>query len=110
MAPSKVNGKETLKADFDSAKNDIENCKLQKWGRQLSSTIAGYALKKVVKDKTMCTDSTDKCTHRNNDENTDDCYIKKLSRGGRIIPAKIVTGFVSKAFAILDFWDEKNPL
>ena len=30
MAPSKVNGKETLKADFDSAKNDIENCKLQK--------------------------------------------------------------------------------
>ena len=32
MAPSKVNGKETgaLKADFDSAKKDIENCKLQK--------------------------------------------------------------------------------
>ena len=51
----------------------------------------------------MCTDSADKCTHRNNDENTDDCYIKKVSRGGRIIPAKIVTGFVSKAFAILDF-------
>ena len=59
--------------------------------------------KKVVKDKTMYKESTDKCTHRNNDENTDDCYIQKLTRGRLIITAKIVTGFVSKAFAILDF-------
>ena len=60
----------------------------------------------------MCTGCTDKCIHRNNDENIDDCYIKELSRGGLIIPAKMFTDFVSKAFAILDFCDEtiKNPL
>ena len=46
MAPSKVNDEEAeaLKADLDSAKKDIENCKLQKEGRQLSSTIVGYAI------------------------------------------------------------------
>ena len=106
MAPSIVNDKETegLKADLDSAKKDIENCKLQKEGRQVASTIAGQAYglrnkKKVVKEKIICTDkwAPDKCTLRNNDENTGDCYIKELSRGGLIIPAKIFTDFVSKA-------------
>ena len=35
---------------------------------------------------------------------------QRVFRGGLIIPAKIVTDFVSKAFAILDFWDEKFSL
>ena len=107
MAPSIVNDKETeaLKADLDSAKKDIENCKLQKEGRQVASTIAGYAIKKLSKTKSEC---PDKCTLRNSDENTVDCYIKELSRGGLIIPAKIVTDIVSKTLAILDFYDEKN--
>ena len=53
MAPSKVNEKESeaLKADLDSAKTEIENCNLQKEGRQVASTIAGYAIKKVIKEK-----------------------------------------------------------
>ena len=55
----------------------------------------------------MCKECTEKCTSTCNDESTDDTYTKELSRGGLVIPAKIVTDFVSKAFAILDFCDEK---
>ena len=48
----------------------------------MKTTVIHYCwirTKKIAKDKIMCTDITDIiCTHRNSDENTDDCYIKEF--------------------------------
>ena len=80
MKPS--NEKETeinaFKSELETIKEEIMNCELQKDGRQVAATIAGYAVKKVVKEKTKCMTCLDKCTEKTS-EQTDNSYTNALS-------------------------------
>ena len=97
---------DVFKKDLESMKDEISNCELQDEGRQVAATIAGYAVKKVIKDKVKCSECLEKCTAKASEANEDNSYTVALSRGGLILPSKHVTDYVSKGFAILDLCHE----
>lgn len=71
---------------------------------QVSAVVAGYAARKVVVQRNKCSDckelavSDDEIAEMENENN----YLRKLSRGGLIVPTTDLRHHIAKSFAILD--------
>ena len=93
-----------LNAELDKISDDINSCMLDTDAIQVSAVVAGYAARKVVVQRNKCSDckelavSDDDIAEMENENN----YLRKLSRGGLIVPTTDLRHHIAKSFAILD--------
>ena len=91
-------------AELDKISDDINSCMLDADAIQVSAVVAGYAARKVVVQRNKCSDckelavSDDDIAEMENENN----YLRKLSRGGLIVPTTDLRHHIAKSFAILD--------
>ena len=93
-----------LNLELDKISDDIDTCMLDANAIQVSAVIAGYAARKVIVERSECVECKEMAvsTDAIEDMETENNYLKKLSRGGLIIPTTDLRHYIAKSFAILD--------
>ena len=86
---------------FNSKEDEIANSVLDNDSQEVSTTIAGYIARKLVK-RTKC-EPCKASLSVHDDELANDTYLSVLSRGGLFVPSKKIADFVSGCFAALDY-------
>ena len=92
-----------LNSELDKIADDIDVCMLSPEGVQVSAAIAGYAVRKVVMERSKCTECMEIAVSNKEDESSpENKYLKNLTRGGLIIPSTDLRHHIAKSFAILE--------
>ena len=93
-----------LLADIQPFSDEILTCNLSKDSEEVTTTIAGYITKKLVK-RSKCDDC--KTMLRAKDvEISSNHYLSLLSRGGLTIPSSLLTDFTCSCFSTLDYVED----
>ena len=90
-----------LLALLSEHKIEIAESTLDSSSEEVSSTIAGYIAKKVVK-RSNC-DSCKSLLIASSMDLAENHYLNLLSRGGLIVPSAKLAEYTSHCFAIMDF-------
>ena len=93
-----------LNSKLDAVADDIDSCMLNPDAVQVSAVIAGYAARKVIVDRSKCDECKEMALASSGIEEmeNENNYLRKLSRGGLLIPTTDLRHHIAKSFAILD--------
>ena len=92
-----------LNSELDRIAEDIDVCMLSPEGVQVSAVIAGYAVRKLIMDRSECAECEHIAVSKEEDETQyENKYLINLSRGGLVIPTMDLRHHVAKSFAILE--------
>ena len=89
-----------LNSKLDEVREDIDSCMLNPDAIQVSAVIAGYAARKVIVDRSKCVDCKEIALGSSVEEmENENSYLRKLSRGGLLIPSTDLRHHIAKSFA-----------
>ncbi len=93
-----------MNSELDKISDDIDACTLDDDAVQVSPVIAGYAARKVIMERSKCTECKEMAISTGGIEEmeNENKYLQNLSRGGLIIPTTDLRHHIAKSFAILD--------
>ena len=93
-----------LNTKLDEIADDINSCMLDPDAVQVSAVVAGYAARKVIVDRSKCVHCKELALASSGIEEmeSENNYLRKLSRGGLLIPTTDMRHYIAKSFAILD--------
>ena len=93
---------EELVAEVHKIETEIQEVQLSEDSMEVCVYVAGYIVRSLLK-KTSCASCKTLLTDHDNEEHTD--YLKKVSRGGLLVPSLPLSQYVSNIFGTLEMLD-----